>query len=288
MKRVHIVGEPGEQLGRPLVAEARQVQRHRPAVEQVTDIEQGQLRQVADQHFLDEQEKPLERDPDDHQSHQKHERREAILRQIAGDERLDPSEGLVEPGGLPEIPFEPVLALLQDAGAADPGDLDSLARFLIPGLGHGEQALAGTAGGPLPGEFLGQRRGSISVRRLLASEIAHGLGGLLESQRRPGLPRLLRLGVKLHITDRPQFLDPGVERIGLGLREVDLVANPRLAAFRADQDLKQRVDRADVAAVKDGDHHGAGHGQREPDPIGPGESQESSKVLHDGLAPRTG
>ena len=61
-ERVHVVGEPRDQLGRALVAEARQVERHRPAVEVVADVEEGQLHDVGDEHFLEEQEEALDRD----------------------------------------------------------------------------------------------------------------------------------------------------------------------------------------------------------------------------------
>ena len=59
LDRLHVVGEPGQQLGRALVVEAGQVQGHRPAEEQVADVEEGELGQVGDEDFLEEQEEPL-------------------------------------------------------------------------------------------------------------------------------------------------------------------------------------------------------------------------------------
>ena len=80
-----------DQLGRALVAEARQVERHRPAEEVVADVEEGQLHDVGDQHFLEEQEEPLERDARHDQADQEQEGLEAVVRQVAVDPGLEPA-----------------------------------------------------------------------------------------------------------------------------------------------------------------------------------------------------
>ena len=84
-ERVHVVGEPGHQLGRALVGEAAQVEVERAAEEEVADVELRQLHDVGDQDFLEEHEEALDRHADDDQAEQEQQVAEAVRGEIAVD-----------------------------------------------------------------------------------------------------------------------------------------------------------------------------------------------------------
>ena len=72
-----------------LVGKARQIEVDRAAEEHVADVEEGQLHDVGDQHFLEEHEEALERDAQHDQPDQQQQGLEALVGQIAVDIRLD-------------------------------------------------------------------------------------------------------------------------------------------------------------------------------------------------------